>query len=280
VSLINMHYHPVALLISTTLLLCSQLLFTGCSITTFSIQEPEAENSRNECVVLLHGLGRTRLSMKDMQQKLTSEGYHTVNLNYPSTKKTIESIAREDVPPAIDKCHQFGPAAIHFVTHSMGGIIMRQHLSETRPENFGRVVMLSPPNGGSAVADKLKAWRLFQWINGPAGQQLSTAPDSVPNRLGPVDYSTGIITGDRYAFFDSWFSSLIPGKDDGKVSVERAKIEGMADFLVAHESHPFIMNGDYVQAETVYFLSHGKFRHQQDEPPPVVGADWFSLQSR
>jgi len=280
VPLINIHRHPLALLISTTLLLCSQLLFTGCSIATFSIQEAEGENSKNECVVLLHGLGRTRLSMKDMQKKLTSAGYHTVNLNYPSRKKTIESIAREDVPPAIDKCHQFDPAAIHFVTHSMGGIIMRQHLAETRPENFGRVVMLSPPNRGSAVADKLKAWRLFQGINGPAGQQLSTASDSVPNRLGPVDYPTGVITGDRHAFFDGWFSSLIPGKDDGKVSVERAKIEGMADFLVVHESHPFIMNGIYVQAETVHFLSHGRFRHQQDESPPVVGADWFSLQSR
>lgn len=275
--LTNVQHHPVVLLISTMLLLCSQLLFTGCSIATFSIQEPEAEISKNECVVLLHGLGRTRLSMKDMQEKLTDEGYHTVNLNYPSRKKTIESIAREDVPPAIERCHQFGPAAIHFVTHSMGGIIMRQYLAETRPENFGRVVMISPPNRGSAVADKLRTWRLYQWINGPAGQQLSTAPDSVPNRLGPVDYPTGVITGDRHAFFDGWFSSLIPGKDDGKVSVERAKIEGIADFLVVHESHPFIMDGDYVQEETAHFLSYGKFKHRLDESPPVAGADWFSL---
>lgn len=157
---------------------------------------------------------------------------------------------------------------------------MRQYLAETRPENLGRLVMLSPPNRGTAVVDKLKEWWLFKWINGPAGQQLSTAADSVPNQLGPVDYPTGVITGDRYAFFDAWFSSFIPGEDDGKVSVERAKVEGMADFLVVPESHPFIMNGAYVQAETVYFLSHGEFKHRRDEPLSVVGADWFSLPSK
>lgn len=237
------------------------------------------EMSRNECVVLLHGLGRTRLSMKDMQQKLTRAGYHTVNLDYPSTSKTIERIAREDVPPAIDQCRRFSPSAIHFVTHSLGGIIMRQSLTETRPEKFGRLVMLSPPNRGTAIVDKLKGCWLFRWMNGPAGQQLSTAADSVPNQLGPVDYPAGVITGDRYAFFDAWFSSIIPGRDDGKVSVERAKVEGMADFLVVPKSHPFIMNAAYVQAETVYFLSHGKFKHRQDQPPPVMGADWFSLPS-
>jgi pimeloyl-ACP methyl ester carboxylesterase len=261
------------------LLVCSPFLFTSCSIATFSIQEPETNVSRNECVVLLHGLGRTRLSMKDMQQKLTRAGYYTVNLNYPSTSKTIESLARENVPPAIDQCRKFSPSAIHFVTHSLGGIIMRQYLADTRPENLGRLVMLSPPNRGTAVVDKLKDWWLFKWINGPAGQQLSTGEDSVPNKLGPVDYPAGVITGDRYAFFDAWFSFLIPGKDDGKVSVERARVEGMTDFLVVGKSHPFIMNGAYVQAETVNFLSHGKFKHQQGEPPPVAGADWFSLPS-
>lgn len=277
-SLFETHHRSVVLLLST-LLLSSQLFLTGCSVPTLLIQEPDAKNARNECVVLVHGLGRTSLSMKNMQQKLTLEGYHTVNLNYPSTQKTIESTAGEDVPPAIEKCHQFNPAAIHFVTHSLGGIIMRQHLVETRPWNLGRLVMLSPPNRGAAVVDKLKDWRLYQWINGPAGQQLSTAPDSVPNRLGPVDYPTGVITGDRYAFFDAWFSSIIPGKDDGKVSVERARVEGMADFLVVQNSHPFIMDGDYVQTETVYFLGNGKFKHRQDKPLPVVGADWFSKES-
>lgn len=279
VSLTVPHPHSMTLLLAAALFFCIQMLFTGCSIATYSVQEPAAEEARSECVVLLHGLGRTRLSMMDMQQNLTRAGFHTVNLDYPSTKKTIEGIAREDVPLAIDQCQHFKPSAIHFVTHSMGGIIMRLSLSESRPVNLGRMVMLSPPNRGAVVVDKLKDWWLFQWLNGPAGQQLSTGPDSVPNQLGPVDYPTGVITGDRYAFFDAWFSSLIPGKDDGKVSVERAKVDGMADFLVVQKSHPFIMNAGYVQAETVYFLSNGIFKHQKDKPAPAEGRDWYSLPS-
>lgn len=279
-SFIKTCFSSVTRVVAAVLLSCAQLLSTGCSIATFSIQEPEASVSKNECVVLLHGLGRTRFSMNHMQQKLTGAGYHTVNLNYPSTSRPIERIAREDVPPAIEQCRKFSPGAIHFVTHSLGGIIMRQYLTGTRPENLGRLVMLSPPNRGTALVDKLQEWWLFKWINGPAGQQLSTAADSLPNQLGPVDYPTGVITGDHYAIFDAWFSALIPGKDDGKVSVERAKVEGAADFLVVPRSHPFIMNGAYVQDETVYFLSHGKFKHQRDTSLPGFGADWFSLPSK
>jgi triacylglycerol lipase len=256
------------------------LPLAGCSKRTFLIKEPSIKNIRDECVVLLHGLGRSYRSMNGMQEILAAAGYHTVSLNYPSTKKNIESIAGEDFPPAIDQCREFNPAAIHFVTHSLGGIVVRKVFSENRPEKLGRVVMLSPPNRGSAVVDKLRNWRLYVWLNGPAGQQLSTAADSVPNQLGRVDYPVGIITGDRHAFFDAWFSFLSPGKDDGKVSVERAKVDGMSDFLLVHESHPFIMDSGYVQDETVYFLINGAFRHQKDPLPPVSGTDWFSFTSR
>ena len=215
--------------------------------------------------------------MSSMQEALTEAGYHTVNLNYPSTKKRIEEIVGENVPPALAQCDQFNPAAVHFVTHSLGGIVVRMAIRDNRPVNLGRVVMLSPPNRGSVAADKLKDWWLYIWLNGPAGQQLSMAVDSVPNQLGRVNYPVGVITGDRHAFFDAWLSSLIPGVDDGKVSIESAKVDGMSDFLVVHESHPFIMNSDYVMAETVYFLRYGSFKHQKDSPPPVLGMDWYSL---
>jgi len=237
------------------------LPLVGCSKRNFFVKVPSDDNIRGECVVLLHGLSRTYRSMNRMQETLTDTGYHTVSLNYPSTKKTIESIAEEDFPPAVDKCREFRPAVIHFVTHSLGGIVVRQAFSKGRPGKLGRVVMLSPPNRGSDVSDKLKDWWFYIWLNGPVGQQLSTAEDSVPNQLGRVDYPVGVITGDRHAFFDAWFSFLIPGRDDGKVSVERAKVYGMRDFLVVHESHPFIMNSDYVMAETIHFLTYGIFKH-------------------
>jgi triacylglycerol lipase len=253
--------------------------FSGCSETAFFIQKPSDNNGLGECVVLLHGMGRTYRSMNKMQDRLTTEGYHTVNLDYPSTSKTIDEIAKDHFPEALEQCQQFKPSSVHFVSHSLGGIILRTVFNDHKPENMGRVVMLSPPNQGSEVTDELKDWWFYKWLNGPAGQQLTTNDDSYPNQLGPVDYPVGIITGDRYYFFDFRLSAIIPGTDDGKVSVENARVDGMSDFLVVHETHPFIMNAEYVQDETHYFLQNGMFKYQKSPLPPVSGSDWFSFPS-
>lgn len=244
-----------------TLLACISLILVGCGTEFYSIELPSAENSVGECVILLHGMGRTYHSMDKMQKALTQAGYHTINLDYPSRKENIESLAAHYPPMALELCRQFNPVAVHFVTHSLGGIVVRAALKKNRPVNLGRVVMLSPPNGGSVVVDHLKQRWYYAWLNGPAGQQLSTAETSVPNRLGAVDYPVGIITGDRQAFFDRWMVSYFEGANDGKVSVARAKVDGMADFLVVHQNHTFIMNSDYVQSETIQFLKNGFFSH-------------------
>jgi|GEM_PF-100065 len=255
------------------------IIFSGCSRSSLSIQKSEAKQARDECVVLLHGLARTSSSMDEMQQKLTAAGYHTVNLGYPSTSKTIEEIVAEDFPTALQQCLQFHPSSIHFVSHSLGGIILRAALKEEKPEKLGRVVMLSPPNHGSEITDTIGDWWFYRWLNGPAGQQLSTDKDSYPNQLGGVDYPVGVIIGDRYYFFDHWFSSLIPGADDGKVSLISARLEGMHDYLVVHETHPFIMGAEYVQDEVLHFLENGKFRHLETPELPTSGSGWFSFPS-
>ena len=241
------------------------VLLTGCggTMSQVKILKP-TDNHQNECVILLHGLGRTNDSLKQMQNTLVQAGYHTVNLDYPSRKKNIEQLAAEYIPMAIEQCNSYNPTRIHFVTHSLGGILVRVAMKNNRPDNLGRVVMLSPPNNGSEAVDALKDRWYFSWFNGPAGQQLSTTEDSVPNQLGPVDYPVGIITGDRHAFFDSWLLKLFRGANDGKVSVESAQLEGMSDFLVVHSSHPYIMNSDYVECETVYFLQNGFFLHEKE----------------
>jgi len=270
------------LLFSVLLFLLTVLAgaFSGCSKAGLSIQLPPRSKSLGECVVLIHGMGRTLHSMDEMQEQLVTAGYHTVSLGYPSTSVTIEEAARENLPEALARCQQFNPSSIHFVTHSLGGIVLRSILKDSKPENLGRVVMLSPPNHGSEAADKLKDWWLYKMINGPAGQQLTTDDNSVPNTLGPADYPVGVITGDRYFFFDYWLSTIIPGQDDGKVSVASSRLEGMQDFLVVHETHPFLMDDEYVQEETIYFLKNGSFKHQASPLPSVPGGDWFSFPSK
>lgn len=212
------------------------------------------------CVILLHGMGRTHRSMAKMATHLVGNGYRVVNLDYPSTQSSIETLSQGIVAETIQRCKSERPSApIHFVTHSLGGILVRHYLQTHRLPPESRVVMLSPPNQGSEVADLLKDNFLYRWIMGPAGQQLGTGEEGVFHRLGPVEVPVGIITGD--SSLEPWFSSLVPGPDDGKVSVERARLAEMTDFLVVHKSHGFIMNDPQVIAQTIYFLEHGKFRH-------------------
>ena len=158
----------------------------------------------------------------------------------------------------------------HFVNHSMVGVLVRYALSRYRPEKLGWVIVLSPPYQSSEAADHLRDSALYEWFNGPAGQQLVTGPDGLPEQLGPVDFPLGIITGNQHSFFDAWLADVIPGTDDGKVSVERAKVEGMADFLVLPYSHPFIMNANEVIEQTLHFLRNGRFdaRSQSAEGSP------------
>lgn len=223
--------------------------------TFAEVQSPRP--TRDECVILLHGLGRTSKSMVKMEKTLVQEGYRVLNVDYPSRHHRIEELATTVIPAAFNDCSPQSVSRFHFVTHSLGGILVRYYLAHFDLPNVGRVVMLSPPNQGSEVVDKLRNWPGFRWINGPAGEQLGTDGAGIPAQLPPVDYEVGVITGDRTINFIN--SMLIPGQDDGKVSVERAKVAGMADYLITHHSHPFIMKANDVIDQTVYFLHHGHF---------------------
>jgi hypothetical protein len=152
----------------------------------------------------------------------------------------------------------------------MGGILIRQFLQTNTIERLGRVVMLGPPNRGSEVVDSLGDYQLFASINGPAGKQLGTDSNSVPNRLGPVTFELGVIAGDRSINLIN--SSMIDGPDDGKVSVANTKVDGMKQHLVLHVTHPYLMKNERVIRETICFLRTGSFCVEQeenpDDPPP------------
>lgn len=211
----------------------------------------------HEHVILLHGLGRTSASMVKMERALKGAGYVVWNVDYPSRTAAIERLSEDAIAPCLARCHAQRAEKIHFVTHSLGGMLVRSYFSRHPEPSLGRVVMLGPPNQGSEVVDKLRDWSFFQRINGPAGQELGTAADSTPNQLGPPGFPVGIIAGSRSI---NWINSLlIPGPDDGKVSVENTKLTGMTDHLILSAAHPFLMKDKRAIAQTVAFLRHGHF---------------------
>jgi pimeloyl-ACP methyl ester carboxylesterase len=226
------------------------------AVALLALSAPAA--TAREHVILLHGLCRSSASMEQMQSALTDAGYVVHNLDYPSRTAPIAQLADDTIAPALATCHAQGAEKIHFVTHSLGGLLVRSYFSRHPPgATLGRVVMLGPPNQGSEVADKLGDWALYRWINGPAGQQLGTAAGAIPQQLGAPAFPVGIIAGNHSI---NWINSLmLPGSDDGKVSVEKTKLAGMTDHLVLPATHPYLMKNRQVIAQAMAFLQNGRF---------------------
>ncbi len=218
---------------------------------------------KQKTVVLLHGLARSSKAMNKMAKELRSEGYTVINHGYPSTEFTIEVLTTQIFKSLEPKIRDM--KTVHFVTHSMGGILLRHYL-ETQAATqllpkLGRVVMLAPPSRGSEVTDKLGHIKLYQWINGPAGNQLGTGTGSHPLRLKVPEFELGIIAGDRT--INPILSMLIPGPDDGKVSLARVKPAAYTDYLQLHVTHACMMWNPKVIAQTKHFLKHGRFKSKE-----------------
>jgi pimeloyl-ACP methyl ester carboxylesterase len=209
-------------------------------------------------------------------KRLRDQGYDVTAVDYPSMSAPIaEQVV--DLQRELERCCLDGPGRLHFVTHSMGGILVRALIARERPPNLGRVVMLSPPNKGTELADALAGNWLVDLMLGPAVGELGTSPESFPNQLPAPDFELGVIAAVR-----AWNligSAIIPGPDDGTVPIESMKIDGMADFRTVPATHTFIMNDPEVALETAYFLEHGRFRpetaavREQDLRPrtPALG---------
>lgn len=208
-------------------------------------------------VILLHGLGRTGASMKCIERHLRRSGYEVCNITYPSRRLSVEQIANEFLPEALARLPAGNSAPVHFVTHSLGGIVVRAYLANHAVPNLGRVVMLAPPNRGSEVADFLRRSGLLRRVMGPAFQQLGTTDRDVPQTLGPVQFELGVIAGNRS--LNPLFSALIRGADDGKVSVASTQVEGMKDFVVLPLSHTWMVWRRATMEQIAHFLEHGCF---------------------
>jgi len=242
------------------------LLLVATTASGEAEQEPPPE-----CVILLHGLWRTELSMLAVKWKLEGAGYTVANVTYPSLTRPIPEMAQIAVDEGLAESRALGFSHFHFVTHSLGGILVRQYLAQHEIEGLGRVVMLGPPNQGSQVADYIHSLEILRPVEPQAIVQLGTGKESVPLQLGPVDFTLGVIAGD--------FGGLSPlpghleGPSDGTVSVEETRVAGMVDFIELGASHTFIMWDSQVLDQVVFFLREGHFDHDAESPSrtPHVG---------
>ena len=211
-----------------------------------------------QTVILLHGLGRTRWSFYRLERTLRADGYTVINRTYPSRAKPVEDLAQDFLGPLI--AGQAAATKLHFVTHSMGGIVLRCYLRDHAVPNPGRVVMLAPPNAGSELADRLIPTWLYRTVNGPAGQQLGTT--GLPGRLGPWPAGAGelgVIAG--RVSLNPLFSAALPGPNDGKVTVASARLAGMKDFVVVPSGHTWLAWRKAVIGQIEGFLRTGVFNH-------------------
>lgn len=247
--------------ISWTVILGAALL-TGCASTPRSQVVPVADSQ--DCVVLLHGLNRSWRAMRPMAESLQHAGFTTVNVDYPSQLGPIEEIAPLAVGTGLMECRLTGARRIHFVTHSIGGILLRYENEREPIADLGRVVMLGPPNQGSEVVDFTQGWPGMSLFGGSAGQQLGTDANSMPARLGPVNFELGVIAGT--GTINPWMSAMLPDADDGKVTVAATQVDGMDDFLVVGKSHHYITGGDIVFRNTESFLKTGRFLDVDKKP--------------
>ncbi len=211
----------------------------------------EAPDENADAVILLHGLWRSLWAMEPMAKYLNEQGFHTINVPYPSFSKPMEEITRI-VCEAV--AEHGGKRTIHFVTHSLGGIVTRKLLHQLPAGQTGRVVMLAPPNQGSEIIDWLARCKPAQLGLGPAGLQLGCGKINAPAL--PEQTEAAVIMGKRSSI--PFFRWLLDKDNDGIVSVERGKIEGMNEFHILDADHTFIATDPRVMKMTCDFLKHGR----------------------
>lgn len=229
-----------------------------------ALAQGNLEGKGAETVVILHGIAKSPRSMKKLEQALQDKGYKTVSLDYPSQKKSLTDIARHLREAELNEEFWQDKTKVHIVTHSMGGLVTRRYLDTYKDsiptDKLGRVVMLAPPNGGSEVADTIHQLPPYKWYYGPAGDELTT--DAQAKNKSDIYYELGIIAGTKeWPYFVAAF--VIPGKSDGRVSVEKTKLEGMKDHVTVSGTHTYIMDKPLVHKHVVDFLKHGVFDHAE-----------------
>ena len=201
--------------------------------------------------------------MESVEKVLQAEGYNTLNITYPSQKKSLKDIAKFLSTNQLTPEFWSSTEKVHFVTHSMGGLVVRKYMGQYKKdipkEKLGNVVMMGPPNKGSEIADLIHKLPPYHWYYGPAGQELTT--EAQQEKKIDIYYNLGIIAGRKeWPYFVASF--IMPGKSDGRVTVENTKLEGMKDHVTVPATHTFMMNKNNTHQQIIHFLKNGKFIHK------------------
>lgn len=212
----------------------------------------------HDCVAVLHGLSMPKKHMSFLARSLEKEGYRVANIAYPSTTDTLPNLARHHVRPQLPQCE----GQLHFVGHSMGGLIIRELLHQDTPDNIGRIVMLGTPNHGSEVVDFMLKTpvlkQLFSAFFGPAAAQMQVVDNAYLKELQIPVVPIGIIAGENY-IDPIGGMLLLPAPNDGKVSVKSTKLKTMTDHIVLEDSHLWLPISHKARMQTMHFLKYGKF---------------------
>ncbi|WP_299594103.1 alpha/beta fold hydrolase [uncultured Microbulbifer sp.] len=225
--------------------------------------EPVEQQAARPCAILIHGITKDSSSMEAIASALDDAGFHTVNLDYPSKKYPIETLAEMTLPRGISACDQAQASPLYFVTHSMGGLLLRQYYENRVVDDVARVVMLGPPNQGSRLGNFLSCIPIIKDVNGPAGNQMGIDERALPNRLGPVKFPLGVIAGTR-----SWnplFSAIIRGNDDGIVGLPSTYVEGTCERITYPLTHNGLTGSPQVIDQVVNYLVNGHFAGNETE---------------
>lgn len=198
------------------------------------------KSQKRDHVVLIHGLGRSRLAMLGLHWWLSRAGFRVHNIGYPSRRLRVQEAADDWLKPALESIQVDPEERVHFVTHSLGSIVFRAWAAQRDPAfPLGRTVMLAPPNQGSEIIDHLESRAWIRWLLGPVVEEMGTGVHSTPNRLGAVPPETTVLMGSRSVL--TLFQHLLGPESDGIVSVARAHVQAESAFHFVDADHATII---------------------------------------
>jgi hypothetical protein len=226
---------------------------------------------QGKAVIILHGLFRTRTSMASVGQAVTNAGeYKAFCMGYPTTRGSVEAHARslDNVIRSLE-----GISEINFIAHSLGNLVVRHWIRDfvdsgrslPKDQKFGRMVMLAPPNRQPKLATILVRGAVAQFVAGPAAEELASGWEKLEPKLGTPPFEFGVLAGGKND--GRGFNPLIPGDDDGVITVESTRLPGARDFRVLPILHSFFMKDSQVQQNTIRFLQHGFFESEKTRQP-------------